>query len=78
MHQCVGVAAVLTGMNLTLKVDLLHVGGNAGSDVDCRHVPPFHGLPNGLLILDQIWVVLSQLLPPVYYSIISMLLQGRE
>lgn len=50
---------MLTGMNLALEVNALHIGLNAGSDVDDRLVSPFKGLSDGFSIFDKIRIVFS-------------------
>ena len=60
-------------MNLTLEVDLLHIGFYAGSNMNGRLVPALKGLANAWGELDKIRVVSGQLFPPFINIIITVL-----
>ena len=66
----------LTGMYLTLEVDLVSVWVSASRDVDCRHVEAVVSLTNTLHIADQVRVLFCLAFVPHHYGTIVML--GRE
>lgn len=60
-------------MDLTLKINLECFWCRIGSDVNCWHISAFIRLSDGGYIINQVAVLGSQLLIPLYGLIISVL-----
>lgn len=68
----------LTGMYLTLEIDLQSLWVVTGCDMDCRHVKSLITLSNTLHVVDQRRVFLGLVTVPHHYGIIVMLEGGRK